>query len=175
MAAKKKAPAAPAEPKPKRARAPKPEGVEALQKSLSTIQGPIDPPMGSGAFEFPQFGFYRKTKKKPCAWGEKNKPFPTGRVELDIVTDRDAADLGVKPGPALRLCIGPNEAAPIVNVDKPTDAMEIGQLFRDCVVNEGKDQTSCALRTLKDKLGLSANQVKFAGAPKRRRSKRSSK
>lgn len=174
MAAKKKAPAAaPAAPKPKRARAPRPEGTDELQKGLAIIRGPIDPPIGKGAFEFPQFGFYRKTKKKPCAWGEKNKPFPLGRVELDIVTDRDAADLGVKPGPALRLCIEGNAPAPIISVDSPVEAMKIGTDFRDCAVG-GTDKKTCALDTLKRLRGLAPNQVKFAGAPKRRRSKKAS-
>lgn len=160
-----------AETKTRRPRAPKPEGVDELQKSLAIIRGPIDPPIGKGAFEFPRFGFYRKTKKKPCAWGEKEKPFPKGRVELDIVTDRDAADLGVKPGPALRLCLEGNAPAPIINVESPIEAMKIGMEFRDCVVADSKDKKACALDTLKRFRGLNPDQVKFAGVPKRRRSR----
>jgi hypothetical protein len=167
--------------KPKRKRAPKAAGTEELQKNLALFQDrPLVTKMGSGADVFPDFGFYRKTKKKPCAWGEKNKPFPTGRVELDIVTNRDAAALGVKPGPALRLCLEGNEEAPIVNVDTPEEALKIGANFRDCVVGgkankDKQEKKACALKTLKDTRGLSPKQVKFAGAPKRSRSKRSSK
>ena len=162
--------------KPKRKRAPKAAGTEELQKNLALFQDrPLVTKMGSGADVFPAFGFYRKTKKKPCAWGEKNKPFPTGRVELDIVTNRDAAALGVKPGPALRLCLEGNEEAPIVNVDTPEEALKIGADFRDCVVGGTTDKKACALDTLKRMRGLSPAQVKFAGAPKRSRSKRSSK
>lgn len=138
-----------------------------LTKLKGEIQtrGPL-----KGAFEFPQFGYYRKTKKKPCAWNEKDKPFPTGRVELDVVTGRDAEAVGVRAGPALRLCIRENEVAPIVPVDSPDEAQAIGAAYRDCVV-AGNDKKACALDKLEKFRGIKPDAVHFGAAPRRRRRK----
>jgi len=147
----------------KKERRKPPVGVEELQQNLSRIRGKVVTKMSrSGGFEFPKFGFYRKTTKKPCAWNEKDKPFPVGRVELDIVTDRDAKAVGVRAGPALRLCIKENTPAPIIPVDSPDEAQKIGTEFRDCVVGGG-DRKECALEKLEKFRGIKPADVRFAG------------
>ncbi len=169
-----KKPAAPRKP-----RAPAPEGIEALQRNLSLIKGSlVIKQSGSKEFDFPEFGFFRKTKKTPCAWGKvkgKEKPVPPGRVELDIVTGRDAERLGVKSGPALRLCLDKNTVAPIVSVASPEEAREIGAAFRDCVIKNGtgaSEKKTCALDTLRKMRGISEESVRFAGVRKTARRRR---
>ena len=129
--------------------------------SVEAIRGQI-PKRGSFKdFRFDEFGYFRKSKKTPCAWQEKDKPFPKGRTELDIVSNEAAEELGVRPGPALRLCYEKNRPAPIISVDDPYTAQEIAADFRDCVVNGEGDTRSCAARTLERK--RPGQPIKIAG------------
>lgn len=130
---------------PKKSQAPAPD--------LSLITGRVISERAEKATEkkrldFDEYGYYRKTKKKPCEWAQKDKEFPAGRTELEIVSDRDAKSLGVPAGPALRLCINKNEKAPIIHVRDPEEAREIGTLFRNCVMSGGKDKMACAADVL---------------------------
>lgn len=121
-------------------------------------------------YSFDQYGYHRKSgEKQPCSWvvNKKNpKPFPTGRVELEMVTNDKAARLDLPVGPAIRLCYGKDQPSPLVSVKRPQDALKIAQSFRDCAV-KGTDKETCAIEALDVK---SAKNLTIAGL--RRRKKR---
>jgi hypothetical protein len=119
-------------------------------------------------FEYPQFGYYRKSKAKPCAY-VKGKPLPPGHLELVMVPDRDAPELGVPAGPALRICLGQEKPGPIISVKDPIEAKAIGDAYKKCAVGEGKDKEACAAKVFGN---ARPNQpIHIAAAPKRRRRK----
>lgn len=118
-------------------------------------------------YAFDEFGYYRKTSKKPCQW-MGTKPMHKGRVELDVISERDAEKLGVPAGPAIRLCIKPNEAAPFISVKDPEEALRIATAFRDCAV-AGGDVRKCGIDTVSRMRGVRAEDVRFAGNKKRTR------
>lgn len=105
-----------------------------------------------GPYQFDEFGYYRKSKKVSCSWGFK-KPFPKGKTELDIVDDTRAAELGVKPGPLLRLCFEEGKPGAMIPVKTPQEARELAAKFRDCVVGGG-NKKKCAVKTAGDPLHL---------------------
>lgn len=129
-------------------------------------------------FVFPKYGFYRKTDKPPCEWkiqykkgGGKTggKPMHRGRVELAMITNEEAGKLGVRPGPAVRLCVTANKPAPIVSVSDPGDALKIAEAFRDCVADKRKSVKQCGLTTIAKARGIPDTQVQIAGLGIRRR------
>jgi hypothetical protein len=131
---------------------------------ISAITGDVQSKLSAerGDFVFGTFGFYRKTKKKPCAW-DGAKPMHRGRVELEIVSNESAAELGVKPGPAIRLCIKPNQPAPIVSVSDPVEALAIATKFRDCAVKKKSDPRACGINTIAKARKIPAAKVRIAG------------
>jgi hypothetical protein len=101
-----------------------------------------------GQFQYDQFGYYRKSKKKPCGYVPGKTP-PLGHMELEMVSNRDAESMGIPAGPALRLCIRQSEPGPIVHVRDPEEAKRIGDAYKACLTGEGKDKESCAVGVLK--------------------------
>lgn len=121
-----------------------------IESIISGVSGKITNRLEKAPrFSFPEYGFRIKTgMKKPCEWDYDRAP-PKARIEFETVTDDGAAKLGVKPGPALRLCFGVDQPGVLVNVSTPKEAVEIGKNFRDCSSGE-KSAKSCALDTAKD-------------------------
>lgn len=119
---------------------------------VSVIKGSIKQTiMENKPFSFDEYGYHRKSgEKKPCSWvvnKKTPKPFPSGRVELEIVTNDKAERLGLSPGPAVRLCYGKDQPSPLVSVKNPKDALKIASKFRDCAVG-GTDKETCAIEAL---------------------------
>lgn len=137
---------------------------------VSVVKGSITQTiLPNKPYSFDEFGYYRKSgEKKPCSWvvNKKNpKPFPVGRVELEMVTNEKAAKLGIPNGPALRLCYGKDEASPVVSVKTPDEALKIAKQFRDCAV-KGDDKRTCAVKA------LGTENLTIAGLRRKRRSRR---
>jgi len=134
---------------------------------LSVVTGPageVNEAHEKKGFVFPQYGFYRKTTKKPCVLDEGRK-FVPGRIDLEIFSDTTATAEGVKPGPTLRFCTAPNAKGPVVSVDTPMQAVELVKEYQKCV-NDGEGTEACAVKLSEKTTG----GVKLAGA--RRRSSR---
>lgn len=149
-----------------RRRAADASGAPDVSAIKGTIRQTILP---NKPFSFDEFGYHRKSgEKRPCSWvvNKKNpKPFPNGRVELEMVTNEKSARLGIPAGPALRLCYGKDEASPVVSVKNPADALRIAKKFRDCAVL-GDDKKECAVKA------LGTENLTIAGLRRKRRSRR---
>lgn len=126
--------------------------VAQMRSVLDEVTGPMNTPLVAKKENFfPKFGFHRKSgEKKPCAWMFPGKPWPGYRVELEMVTDKKSAKLGIKSGPAVRLCFGEDEPGPLVSVSSPEDAIKIGRNFLDCIEKDGESAKACAFEKTKD-------------------------
>ena len=140
-----------------------------LVENLKKIHGSLSSKLSNlTSYSWDKYGYHRKSgEKKPCSWvvNKKNpKPFPVGRVELEMVTNDKAERLGLKIGPAIRLCYGKDQASPVVSVKTPQEALKIAQDFRDCAI-KGTDKETCAV----DALGIkSAKKLTIAGLRRRK-------
>ena len=68
--------------------------------NLSKIKGTLSSKLANlPQYSWDEYGYHRKSgEKKPCSWvmNKKNpKPFPVGRVELEMVTNDKADRLGL--------------------------------------------------------------------------------
>lgn len=144
----------------------------ALIKSLSKIQGTLTSKLANlPKYSWDKFGYHRKSgEKQPCSWvinKKKPKPFPVGRVELEVVTNDKAERLGLPVGPAIRLCYGKDQPSPLVSVKDPVKALKIAKDFRDCAV-KGDDKEKCAIEALN---AGSAKNLTIAGLRRRKNRK----
>lgn len=61
-------------------------------------------------------------------------------VTLVMVSPEDAAERGVRPGPALQLCTKIGEAGTLIPVDSHEDAQEKSRQYCECVKREGRER-----------------------------------
>lgn len=99
-------------------------------------------------FSFPNFGYFRKTAKRPCLL-DVGKKLQSGRVELDIVTNEESKLTGIRSGPVLRLCVEGNQPGPTLPVVTPYDARKIADKFSECAESGSKSRDQCGIDTFK--------------------------
>lgn len=128
------------------------EGKE-REEVITTGEG-----LRAGPYNFNKYGYFLKTEKKSCSWGF-DRPFPTGRTELEMVSPGRAKELGVKPGVVLRLCFGEDQPGAMIPVKTPQEALKNATKFRDCVVG-GEEAQKCAIGTAGEPLRLGAMKTR---------------
>lgn len=99
-------------------------------------------------FSFPNFGYFRKTAKRPCLL-DPGKKLQSGRVELDIITNEESKLTGIRSGPVLRLCVEGNAPGPTLPVVTPYDAQKIADKFAECAEKGSKSRDQCGIDTFK--------------------------
>ena len=76
----------------------------------------------------------------------RTKPIRAGKMEIDFISPAQAAQLGTRPGPNLRLCARDDKKGYLVPVATPDDAVKLARDFGDCVKNKKANMPGCAAK-----------------------------